>query len=341
MDKLDLSVFFFSSDERYNYNFILDIAKFADENAFKAIWTPERHYHEFGGLYPSPAVLSSAIAAITQQISIRAGSVVLPLHNPFEVAEQWSIVDNISGGRIGVSVAPGFHPRDFVFSPEIFESRHSVLFEKLSVLQSIWSNQRTNEKIPGDATDSQLDLYPRPLQSELPVWLTAAASARTFENAGSLGLNVLTALMGQTLDELETKIHLYKCSRKNAGYDPESGAITLMLHTYLGDSEEEIEAIAKPALKSYLSTHTDFAVPLLKNTGIDVAKLTDADRAAILNRSFEKYKKNRSLVGTADYAKSFLQRLQDIGVTELACLVDFGLEYSDVIRSLERLKKLV
>jgi len=49
---------------------------------FTAVWTPERHFHAFGGLFPNPSVTSAAVAAVTTRIQIRAGSVVLPLHHP-------------------------------------------------------------------------------------------------------------------------------------------------------------------------------------------------------------------------------------------------------------------
>ena len=64
------------------------------------VWTPERHLHAFGGLFPSSSVISAALAASTQRIRIRAGSVVLPLHSPIRVAEEWSVVDNLSTGRV-------------------------------------------------------------------------------------------------------------------------------------------------------------------------------------------------------------------------------------------------
>ena len=79
-------------------------------NGFKAVWTPERHFHAFGGLYPNPAVTSAAVAAITTRVRVRAGSVVLPLHNPIRVAEEWAVVDNLSQGRVGCRSPPAGMP---------------------------------------------------------------------------------------------------------------------------------------------------------------------------------------------------------------------------------------
>ena len=86
---MDFSLFYFAADAAERpadrYRLLLEGAKFADQHGFAAVWTPERHFHAFGGLYPNPAVTSAAVAAVTERIEIRAGSVVLPLHNPIRV----------------------------------------------------------------------------------------------------------------------------------------------------------------------------------------------------------------------------------------------------------------
>src|SRR6185369_2462818 len=120
--KIDFSLFYFASDagrtEGDKYKLLIEGAKFADTNGLSAVWTPERHFHSFGGLYPNPAVTSAALAVLTKRIHLRAGSVVLPLHNPLRIAEDWAVIDNLSGGRIGLSFASGWHPNDFVLAPQ-------------------------------------------------------------------------------------------------------------------------------------------------------------------------------------------------------------------------------
>lgn len=119
---MEFSLFYFSGDgsttHNDKYRLLIEGATFADRHGFTAIWTPERHFHDFGGLYPNPALMGVAIAMITQQIQIRAGSVVLPLQHPLRVAEEWAVVDNLSNGRTGIAVASGWHPNDFVLYPE-------------------------------------------------------------------------------------------------------------------------------------------------------------------------------------------------------------------------------
>src|SRR5215470_10595269 len=72
---LGFSLYFFSDDGSKDspdkYRLVLESAKFADQNGFSAVWTPERHFQDFGGLYPNPSVLSAALAMITERVQIR------------------------------------------------------------------------------------------------------------------------------------------------------------------------------------------------------------------------------------------------------------------------------
>src|SRR5215218_4407232 len=118
---MKLGLIFFSSSEAADgdekYRLLVESVRFADRNGFSSVWIPERHFTRDGWLYPNPAVLQAALARETERIGLRAGSVVMPLHDPVRVAEEWAMVDNLSGGRVGISFASGWHSNDFIFYP--------------------------------------------------------------------------------------------------------------------------------------------------------------------------------------------------------------------------------
>src|SRR5258708_38629339 len=128
--EIQFSLFYFASDspgtQAAQYRLVTEGARFADRNGFTAVWTPERHFHEFGGLYPNPSVTSAALATVTERIQLRAGSVVLPLHDPLLVAEEWAVVDNLSHGRVAISFASGWQPNDFVIAPQNYAHRKGI-----------------------------------------------------------------------------------------------------------------------------------------------------------------------------------------------------------------------
>ncbi|MEJ8643180.1 LLM class flavin-dependent oxidoreductase [Streptomyces sp. MS1.HAVA.3] len=153
---MEFSLFFFSGDGTAagpgKYDLLMESARFADANGFAGIWVPERHFVDFGGLYPNPSVLAAAIAVQTQQIQIRAGSCVLPLHHPVRVAEEWAVVDNLSGGRAAISAASGWHPDDFLLAPgdgqQRYPRRKEEMFEAIETIQRLWAGRASNCRAP-------------------------------------------------------------------------------------------------------------------------------------------------------------------------------------------------
>lgn len=357
---INFSLFYFSGDEAEGrgadkYRLLLDGARWADEHGFCAIWTPERHFHAFGGLYPQPAVTSAAVAAITTNIGIRAGSVVMPLHHPIRVAEAWSIVDNISNGRVGISFASGWQPNDFVLMPQNFADAKRAMFDGIDTVKRLWRGERIAFDGP-TGTPVEVSTLPRPVQPELPVWITTAGNPETYVQAGRIGANVLTHLLGQSIDQLAPKIHAYRMARADAGFDPDAGVITLMLHTFVGDDEAAVRETVRAPLKQYLGTSFSllkeyaWAFPAFQRPGdaTDAVSLADEDFKnlsaedldAVLEFAFLRYYETSGLFGPAERCRSVVDRLKGIGVNEIACLIDFGVDSDAVLASLPYLDEI-
>ncbi|HXQ72673.1 MAG TPA: MupA/Atu3671 family FMN-dependent luciferase-like monooxygenase, partial [Pyrinomonadaceae bacterium] len=323
---LDFSLFYFASDGSsragQRYQLLLEGARFADEHGFSAVWTPERHFHDFGGLYPNPSVSGAAIAAITKQVQIRAGSVVLPLHHPVRVAEEWSMVDNISNGRVGISFASGWHAGDFVFAPERFAQRKQIMMDEIETVRRLWRREAV-EYTSGTGKPVSVRIMPPPIQQELPVWLTAAGNPETFELAGKIGANLLTHLLGQSVEDLAEKIKIYRNAWKQAGHAG-SGCVSLMLHTFVGERMDEVREQVRAPFTAYLASSLDLMRNLAQSVGINIddKSLSKDDMAALLSHAFERYFETSGLLGTPEKCLTILDQLQAIDVDEVAFLVD-------------------
>jgi natural product biosynthesis luciferase-like monooxygenase protein len=190
-------MFFAASEDSLGadkYRLVVDSARFGDGAGFSSVWVPERHFTAFGGLYPNPAVASAAVAAITKNVAIRAGSCVVTLHHPIRVAEDWSLVDNLSNGRVGIAFAAGWHSRDFVLRPENFADRKNAMFRSLEQVHALWRGETV--EFPGhDGKPIGIRTLPRPVQKTLPTWVTVAGNPETYRAAGEAGANVLTHLL--------------------------------------------------------------------------------------------------------------------------------------------------
>ncbi|HET6975218.1 MAG TPA: MupA/Atu3671 family FMN-dependent luciferase-like monooxygenase [Pyrinomonadaceae bacterium] len=336
---LDFSLYFFSDDGSKvsddKYRLVLESAKFADRHGFTAVWTPERHFQDFGGLYPNPSVLSAALAVLTKRIQIRAGSVALPLHHPVRVAEEWSIVDNLSGGRVAISFASGWHTDDFIFAPEIYDERKEVMFRHIELIQKLWAGEKVKLPSAGGA-EVEFRILPRPVQTSLPIWITSSGSAETWRRAGAIGANVLAAYVGYSLEELSERIKSYREARAVNGHDPRAGVVTIMLHTFIGDDDETVREKVRVPFSGYLRTY----FRQYENAGAGVAGVSEADKDALMSAAFEKYFESSTLMGAPDKCARLIDALVERGVDEIACLVDFGVDTESVLESLSRLDEL-
>ncbi len=353
---MDFGIFLWGNDDssaQGKYDLMLESAKFADERGFKFVSTPERHFHAFGGPFPNPSVTGAALAAVTKQVEIRAGSCVLPLHPPIRVAEEWSVVDNLSRGRVGLAFASGWQPNDFVIRPQGFKDAKRQMFEAIETVRKLWRGESVSFENPfGDMVETSV--LPRPVQPELPVWVTSAGNVETYEMAGRAGANLLTHLLGQSLEEMAEKIRAYREARRKAGFDPATGKVTLMLHSCVGESDEEVRERVRQPMKDYLSSSISlikgfaWSFPAFKRPkgtderdDISLDHLSEEEMDALLDHAFERYYETSGLFGTPQNCVQMVDRVRAAGVDEIACLVDFGMSVEDVRRGLPGLAQVM
>ncbi|MEV0696799.1 MupA/Atu3671 family FMN-dependent luciferase-like monooxygenase [Saccharopolyspora sp. NPDC050389] len=336
---LGFSLFFFAAataDEqrRDGYRLVLEAAKFGDAHGFEAVWTPERHFHSFGGLYPNPAVMAAALATVTDRIGLRCGSVVAPLHDTVRIAEEWSLVDNLSNGRVGLAFASGWNTNDFVFFPDDFPRRKQRMAEQLDEFRRLWRGEPVRRR-GGDGQQVDVRVFPSPVQDEPQIWLTSAGSVETFERAGAAGVNVLTHLLGQDLDELAVKIEAYRRARADCGFAG-PGRVSVMVHTFLLDDAERAKAQARGPFREYLRSSAELS-RVLFGSG---AAVNDEDLESVLDLALDRYLERSGLFGSPAEGAEVVRRLEAAGADEIACLIDFGVAVDEVIAGLPTLNRL-
>jgi natural product biosynthesis luciferase-like monooxygenase protein/amino acid adenylation domain-containing protein len=335
---MDFSLFYFAAeadDTQDKYRLLLEGARYGDRNGFTAVWTPERHFHEFGSIYANPAVTGAAVSTVTNRIEIRAGSVVLPLHDPLRVAEEWSMVDNLSRGRVALSFASGWQVNDFVLAPENYANRKEVMLQNVEVIRRLWRGERI-ERLNGAKESVQVTIYPKPVQPELRFWVTTAGNPESFRLAGESGGNLLTHLLGQSVEDLGKKIAVYREARKKHGHEG-PGKVSLMVHTFVGREIEEVKEKVRLPFSRYLAQSID----LLRKPMEEAAGSYDqGDMEAVVAHAFNRYFESSGLMGTVESCRKMVERLKESGVDEVACLIDFGVDHESVLSSLRLLNQL-
>ncbi len=354
---MEFSLYYWGNDDgagRDKYKLLLEGAKFADTHGFCAVWTPERHFHAFGGPYPNPSVTGAAVAAVTHNISVRAGSCVAPLHHPARIAEEWAVIDNLTNGRAGLAIASGWQPDDFVLRPENAPPHNKpAMMQAIADLRRLWAGEAVEYPTAAGGMHGVVT-QPRPVSKTLPVWVTTAGNPDTWREAGTIGANVLTHLLGQSVDEVGEKIQIYHAALRAAGHDPDDFKVTLMLHTYLGQDRDTVREIAREPMKDYLRSAAGlikqyaWAFPAFKRPKgvanpfqLDLGSLEADELEAILDFAFLRYFDDSGLFGTIDDAMARVEQVRRIGVTEVACLIDYGIPVQQVLDGLLPLAEVV
>src|SRR5947207_15716118 len=124
------------------YQDVLDQIQLAEELGWECFWFTEHHFLLYGGPMPNPANIMSAAAARTSKIHLGSAISILPLHHPVQVAEDYAMVDVVSGGRLEFGVGLGNAPRDLQNFGISRDERRDRFEESLQLIRAAWSEER-------------------------------------------------------------------------------------------------------------------------------------------------------------------------------------------------------
>jgi alkanesulfonate monooxygenase SsuD/methylene tetrahydromethanopterin reductase-like flavin-dependent oxidoreductase (luciferase family) len=143
---------------------------------------------------------------------------------------------------------------------------------------------------------------------------------------------VLTGLIQQGMAQCGKRIRLYREALQRHGHG--QGYVTLMLHTYVAQGRKAVKEKVREPFQAYLRTFIDMSQPECK----DAVSADDQD--AFLAHAFERYFLNNGLFGSPEECQEIIDRVRDMGVDEVACLLDFGLDADSVLDGLRYLNHL-
>ena len=146
----------------------IDQAVWADENGFDAILFAE-HHGTADGYLPSPMIMAAAVAARTKRIRLQLGALILPLSNPLRIAEDVAVLDNISNGRVDITVGVGYVPSEFAMMGVDMKKRPSLTEEGITTLRRAFTGE------PFEFRGRKVRVTPKPVQPGGPEIMHAGA----------------------------------------------------------------------------------------------------------------------------------------------------------------------
>ena len=215
---------------------LLERMEHADRMGLDVFGIGEHHRKEY--LDSAPAMILAAAAARTSRIRLASAVTVLSAADPVRVFQNFATLDLISQGRAEVVVGRGSFIEAFPLFGLNLEDYDEMFTEKLELLLNIRKNETVTWSGKYRAPLMNQPIYPRPLQSPLPVWIGVGGTPASFVRAGTLGLPLMVAIIGGETHRFRPLVDLYREAGKRAGHAPEQLKVGLHSLGYVADTTQ-------------------------------------------------------------------------------------------------------
>lgn len=222
----------------------------ADRAGLDVFGIGEHHRPDFAD--SAPAVILAAAAARTQRIRLTSAVTVLSAHDPVRVFQDFATLDLISKGRAEMIVGRGSFIDAYPLFGLSLKDYDSLFSEKLELLLKIRENPTVHWSGKHRAALTGQGVYPRPVQSPLPIWLGVGGTPESFIRAGVLGLPLMVAIIGGNPEHFRPLIDLYREAGREAGHASERLSVGVHAIGYVAETNERAAADFSPGyLRSF------------------------------------------------------------------------------------------
>src|SRR3984957_9995000 len=213
---------------------LLDEIATADKAGLDVFGLGEHHRSEY--LDSAPAVILAAAAARTTKIRLTSAVTVLSAADPVRVFQEFATLDLLSNGRAEIVAGRGSFIESFPLFGLKLEDYDDLFAEKLDLLLTL--RESTNVRWSGRhrASLTGQGVYPRPVQTPLPVWLGVGGTPESFVRAGDLGLPLMVAIIGGEPYRFRPLVDLSRAAGKRAGHAPEKLKVGIHALGYVAET---------------------------------------------------------------------------------------------------------
>jgi alkanesulfonate monooxygenase SsuD/methylene tetrahydromethanopterin reductase-like flavin-dependent oxidoreductase (luciferase family) len=232
------------------YRQILDQIELAEELGWECFWFTEHHFQVYGGPVPNPAVMMSAAAARTSKIHLGSAISALPLHHPIQTAEDYAMVDVMSGGRLEFGIGLGNTPGDARIYGVPWDERRARYEEAAEIIVKAWRNERFSHH--GKFWQFEdVALYPRPMQTPCPRIWAASTSPEGAAWAGRHGFDLMTVSHPRPPEHVRPGVQAWKKALLEAGKNPRDHHCKLHVRVWVDENGERARQTAESAITRY------------------------------------------------------------------------------------------
>ncbi|MFD0715789.1 LLM class flavin-dependent oxidoreductase [Paenibacillus sp. GCM10027626] len=223
----------------------------ADKVGLDVYGIGEHHRADYAGT--APAVVLAAAAGMTKRIRLTSAVTVLSSDDPVRVYQAFSTLDGLSNGRAEIMAGRGSFIESFPLFGYSLDDYEELFHEKLDLLLTIRDNEKVTWQGKHRPAIKNLGIYPRSVQTPLPVWIASGGSPESVARAGALGLPLALAIIGGMPERFAPLVELYKRSAERAGLDPGKLPIATHSHGFIADTTEQAAELFFPSTQAQMN----------------------------------------------------------------------------------------
>ncbi|ODT79217.1 MAG: luciferase [Pelagibacterium sp. SCN 64-44] len=211
-------------------------------------------HHRADYVASAPVTILAAAAARTKSIRLSTAVTVLSSDDPVRVWQQFATLDLISNGRAEIMAGRGSFIESFPLFGLDLNDYDELFEEKLEMLLKIreggkvaWPGSRHTKPIPG------LDIYPKPIQHPIPLWIAVGGTPNSVARAAYYGLPLMIAIIGGRPRQFQPLAELYRQTGAKVGHDPATLKLGISGHGFIAEDSQDARDIAFPAHNATMS----------------------------------------------------------------------------------------
>ena len=236
------------------YNQVLQSCELAERLGFDTFFCAEHHFHEYG-VVPDPAVILSALAQRTKRIRLGTAISILTFHDPRRIAETYSMVDMMSGGRLMFGVGSGYLAHEFIGFGKEGKEKRDRFNENLDIVKRLMAGETLSYKGQFSASEKVV-LNVVPHEGRVPPIYVAVLAREAAYHVGKQKNRIFTVPYASCKDfkDIGTMLDEYRKGRAEAGMPRDDDDHVFTLHTYVAKTDQEAREQAKDAYDLYVDT---------------------------------------------------------------------------------------
>lgn len=325
------------SDAQF-YQYILEQSDRAELHGFHSVWFAEHHFHTYGGHIPSVPILATAVAMRTKRVRLGSGICLIPLQDPIRVAEQFAMLDCLSGGRLEFGIGRGFQKSEYdAFERDMGDSRR--LFEEAhALIKKAWTEDHFS--FEGKFRQVRnITVIPKPVQKLPPFYVACIFTEESFAWTGAQGHNLMTVpYAAPTPKFINGRIATYQDARRAAGFTT-PGEILGVYHFYCAETREQAIADTRGPMMRYVQSVIDSNEEAAYSNQYQAYKsLSEAFRGV----TYETLYPHKVVIGDPAQCAARIAEIRALGITNISLLADFGgIGQQKILGSMDRFAREV